>query len=203
MDKNNRYSDIYGQMNQETKTHSKDVADICCKSAVILGLDPDRAYTIGLLHDIGKIYIPSRILKKDNKLNELEREIIDMHSYYGYRIVMERGESADVYIPILYHHGFSKPKIEEPKEQITTEMLRYTMLIHSADIYDARVKKRTYHDPLPQDEVIKILREEKIADRDTVDAIMRVVQEKDITDASVILCKDYFPEREEIICEGC
>ena len=40
-----------------------------------------------LVHDIGKLYISSLILNKVEKLTTLERQIINLHSYYSYKIL--------------------------------------------------------------------------------------------------------------------
>ena len=78
---------LVNKLNDETKQRSYNVADICKKLAPRFGLNTDEMYTIGLMHDIGKMYIPDAILKKDGALSVLEREIIDLHSYYGYVIL--------------------------------------------------------------------------------------------------------------------
>ena len=78
---------LVNKLNDETKQRYYNVADICKKLAPRLGLNTDEMYTIGLMHDIGKMYIPDAILKKDGALSVLEREIIDLHSYYGYVIL--------------------------------------------------------------------------------------------------------------------
>ena len=41
------------------------------------------------IHDIGKYYIPDNILDAPRPLTRLEREVIDMHAYYGYEACKE------------------------------------------------------------------------------------------------------------------
>lgn len=77
------------------------MADICKKLAPRLGLNADEMYTIGLMHDIGKMYIPDAILKKDGALSVLEREIIDLHSYYGY-VILKIMEYRQIYMCQFY-----------------------------------------------------------------------------------------------------
>lgn len=152
-----KYSFILGQLNQETQEHSRRVAYMCEKISSHVGLNPLIAYKIGLLHDAGKIFIPSRILKKNHGLTPLERDIIDMHSYYGYRLLKELGESSLIYMPVLFHHGFWKFKLHIEDEAFTEEMMSYTCLIHTIDIYDAMASRRIYHAPATKDEIMKVL----------------------------------------------
>ena len=152
-----KYSFILGQLNQETQEHCKRVSHMCEKIAPYVGLDSCIAYKIGLLHDAGKIFIPSRILKKNHGLTHLERDIIDMHSYYGYRMLKELGEGPLVYMPVLFHHGFWKFKLHIGEEPFTEEMMYYTCLVHTLDIYDAMASRRVYHAPATKDEIMEVL----------------------------------------------
>ena len=169
------YSNLLGQLNKETLAHSKNVARISYECSQALGLNPVESYKIGLLHDVGKIYIPSRILKKNNRLTGIEREIIDLHSYLSYRLIKDLGESPDIYIPVLYHHGFDKPKIKflKPAIIVTHKMREHTYLVHSVDVFDALIQKRIYHDPFDQEEIFKILKEDPMCTDDILEEIKK------------------------------
>lgn len=165
------YLSILGQLNEETKNHCERVALICEYLAPFLGLDGKIAYKSGLLHDVGKIYIPSRIMKKNRRLNDLEREIIDLHSYYGYRLLKEMGEPPIIYMTTLFHHGFWKTKLTNMiDEPLTDEMIKYIYLLHSADIYDAMSSKRAYHEPIEKDTIIKVLKDDVMCTEKIVSA---------------------------------
>ena len=151
------YKKILKQLNNETERHSISVAEICKAIAEKEGLDQELSYKIGLVHDIGKLYIPGRILKKNGKLSGIEREVVDLHSYYGYRILKEYGENDSVYMPVLLHHGFGKAHLKLVDEQISVKVMEYTALVHSVDIYDAMTSKRAYHTPIDFDAIYKIL----------------------------------------------
>ena len=157
------YSRLHGQLNKETREHSLSVASICEECAPELGLFRDICFKIGYLHDVGKIFIPSRILKKNMSLNHAEREVVDLHSYFGYRLLSEAGEPAIVCLPVLFHHGFNKPRLSEPDEPITEEILRYVALVHSVDIFDAMSRTRPYHDGFERNEVMKVLGEDPMS----------------------------------------
>lgn len=141
-----KYNKYLLQFNNETRQHSLNVAKLCKQFAYTEDLNEDLAYKVGLLHDIGKIYIPSRILKKDTKLDNLERQIIDLHSYYGYKLLKEElKEPPEIYLSALYHHGYGKVKLENINEPITENAVKLIRLVHCLDIFEAMTSERIYH----------------------------------------------------------
>ena len=169
-----QYSQLFGQFNKETKEHSLSVAVICECVGRCLDLNPRICYKIGLLHDVGKIFIPSRILKKNMKLTDFEREVVDLHAYFGYRILREKGEESDIYIPVLFHHGFKKPRLYEPDEQISDYLLTLIHMIHTVDIYDAMTRKRVYHDSYDKEKVFHTLEEDSMCTEDITDILRKM-----------------------------
>jgi diguanylate cyclase (GGDEF)-like protein len=90
-----------------TKRHSDDVARYGVFLAERLGLDPDFVRTIhvaGLLHDVGKIGIPSPILRKPGKLTAEEYEIVKQHVALGDMIVRDLPDIDIIRAGIRHHH---------------------------------------------------------------------------------------------------
>ncbi len=202
-----KYSGLYGQLNSETQIHSINVGKLCEASAPYLSLDPELCLKLGFLHDVGKIYIPSRILRKNTSLTTLEREIVDLHAYYGYRLLKEIGEPKEVYLPILFHHGYIKPRLEEPTETLTSEIVRYIELVHAADIYDAMSKTRVYHEPFNKNEILDELRQDPICNKEVVDALGKVgafpVRKTDVDINNPTLTdRELFFKEEELYAES-
>ncbi len=153
-----KYEKYIKQFNEETRKHSIRVAELCKKYAYTEMIDEELAYKVGLLHDIGKIYIPTRILRKDTSLDNLERQIIDLHSYYGYKLLKdELNESPEVYLTSLYHHGYGKVKLENINEPITEGAVKLIRLVHCLDIFEAMTSKRVYHKARPADRALEII----------------------------------------------
>lgn len=167
-----KYAKIFGQLNEETQQHSRRVADICRFVAPYEGMPKELLYEIGYVHDVGKMYIPSRIIRKSEKLTPIEREIVDMHSYYGYRILRDMGVKPEIYMPVLFHHGFMKPRLIDETCTLTTEMMKSIAIVHSADIFDAMLSKRVYHDPYELDEVLPVLREDALSSVKLMNALV-------------------------------
>ena len=174
----NAYSRLYGQLNKETREHSLSVAEICEICAIETGLCTETGFKIGYLHDVGKIFIPARILKKNMKLNPVEREMVDLHSYFGYRLLVEAGEPAVITLPVLFHHGFRKPRLLEPEEMITEEILRYTFLVHTVDIFDAMARTRAYHVGYEKDRIFDVLNEDPMCMTDILPILSEIPVQK-------------------------
>ncbi|HLW58432.1 MAG TPA: MFS transporter [bacterium] len=82
-----------------TAGHSADVAELSRRVARILNLDePEvhRAYLAGLLHDVGKMVVPSGVLLKPGKLTPEEWEVMRSHVEAGVHIVETIGGLAGV-----------------------------------------------------------------------------------------------------------
>jgi len=75
-----------------TAGHQRRVADLARAIATEMKLSSDRIDGIrlaGMIHDMGKIAIPSEILTKPTKLTNLEMEIIKTHAEAGYDILKD------------------------------------------------------------------------------------------------------------------
>ncbi|MFA7247611.1 MAG: PAS domain S-box protein, partial [Dehalococcoidia bacterium] len=90
-----------------TAGHQQNVADLATAIAREMKLDDiriDRLRTAAVIHDIGKMYIPSDILSKPGKLSEIEYNLIKTHPHYGYEIVKDMDFHCSVAQAILQHH---------------------------------------------------------------------------------------------------
>jgi putative nucleotidyltransferase with HDIG domain len=88
-------------------THSIDVALMSLIIAIKLNYKKEMLESLclgALLHDIGKLLIPKKIIQKPGKLNDTEMTLIKQHCDLGYSMIKElnlQKESADI---ILQHH---------------------------------------------------------------------------------------------------
>ena len=92
----------------EIYSHSLNVAILSMMLTKGLGFSATQARTLGLgalLHDIGLMEIPDRILKmRPDELTRPERELRAMHCEYGLRIGKQLGLAPDVLATIFQHH---------------------------------------------------------------------------------------------------
>ncbi|MDQ1026239.1 hypothetical protein QF035_003821 [Streptomyces umbrinus] len=73
-----------------TRGHSERVGQASMVIARELGMDDERAEVLrfaGILHDVGKLGVPTRLLRKDGPLTPEERRVIELHPEYGHEMV--------------------------------------------------------------------------------------------------------------------
>jgi putative nucleotidyltransferase with HDIG domain len=106
-------------------------------------LPRDDLWYAGLLHDIGKVGIPDRILLKEGRLTKEEYEQIKLHSTIGADMVEQIESLAHVSPGVRYHHerwdGHGYP------EQLKGEEIPLIgRILAVADTFDAMISTRTY-----------------------------------------------------------
>ena len=90
-----------------TKRHSEDVSRYATFLAERLGLEEDLVRSVrqaGLLHDIGKVGIPDKILRKPGPLTKEEYEVVKQHVALGSMIVRDIPDFDLVQAGIRHHH---------------------------------------------------------------------------------------------------
>jgi putative nucleotidyltransferase with HDIG domain len=129
-----------------TAGHSKRVSRFAFLLARRLGLSHEKCEDIrggALLHDIGKIGVPERVLLKPERLTDEEVKLIQMHPVIGAQI-LEPVKSLRRYIPALKHHHERWDGKGYPDglkgEEIPIEA-RITLI---ADTFDAITSDRPY-----------------------------------------------------------
>lgn len=102
-------------------------------------------YTMGgLLHDMGKLWIPEEILKSNNRLKDVEFDIIKKHPEYGFKIAELSGvDDSAILNAIRYHHERwdGKGYLQGLSERDIPLEGRFLMV---ADVFDALTTKRPY-----------------------------------------------------------
>ncbi len=143
-----------------TYGHSRKVNTYAVALAELIGLSPDevsKVSTAALLHDIGKIGIPDKILNKKGKLSAEDWEAIKSHPRLGANIVGNIPNLVPCVGSILYHHerwdGGGYPEGLKG-EEIPIE----ARILAIADTFAAMTSARPYRPALHTEEVIEELR---------------------------------------------
>ena len=144
-----------------TRLHSDIVCQCCERMADRLGLNSHKRDVLvqaALVHDIGKIMIPTSILKKPGSLSEEEYDEIKKHPFFGHTILKPLIDLDPLIREIvLYHHervdGHGYP--EGLKEDEIPYLAR---VLSVCDIYSAMIMDRPYRKGLPLKEVLKRIR---------------------------------------------
>lgn len=115
-------------------------------------------YLAGLVHDIGKVGIPSAILHKNDRLTDEEFATIKKHPLLGAQILERIEELAPLIPAVAYHHerfdGRGYPYGLEGEH--IPEIAR---IMAVADAFDAMTSDRPYRKAMPLEKAITILKE--------------------------------------------
>ena len=140
--------------------HSRKVNTYAVALAEAIRLSPDEVTnvsTAALLHDIGKIGIPDKVLNKKGKLSEEDWKTIKAHPKLGATIIRNIPHLVPCVNSILYHHerwdGDGYPEGLKG-EEIPIE----ARILAIADSFEAMTSARPYRPALPIEEIIKELR---------------------------------------------
>jgi putative nucleotidyltransferase with HDIG domain len=143
-----------------TYGHSRKVNTYAVALAEAVGLSPEevsRVSTAALLHDIGKIGVPDKVLNKKGKLTKEDWEAIKSHPRLGATIVGNVPNLAPCVSTILHHHerwdGTGYPEGLKG-EQISVE----ARILAIADSYEAMSAARPYRPALCSEKVLTELR---------------------------------------------
>jgi len=141
--------------------HSNRVTLYASEMAIMAGRSPEEIECIkhaGLLHDIGKIGIPERILIKPDKLTDEEFNEIKVHPAIGERIAGTLDFLGSTK-PIIRHHHERWDGKGYPDGLREDEIPPLAALIAVADVYDAMTSERAYRPALNLEKAFYELRQ--------------------------------------------
>jgi len=143
-----------------TRGHSERVSRGSGMIARHVGMRPERIDAImvaGMLHDVGKLGVPTKVLQKTGPLTEEEYAAIQLHPMRGLEIVKEIGFLNEARAGIMFHHerldgrgypmGFAGHEIPE-----------FARIIAVADAFDSMTSTRSYREARGIDEAVDELR---------------------------------------------
>lgn len=87
--------------------HGEAVARYCEILATAMGFPPDQVEDLAYaarVHDVGKIFVPARILNKQSPLTEEEFALLKLHAHTGAQILSTLPNSGCMQTAIEYHH---------------------------------------------------------------------------------------------------
>jgi HD-GYP domain-containing protein (c-di-GMP phosphodiesterase class II) len=129
-----------------TFTHVTNVASYCVMLAKKLGInDNDELQKIAagaMMHDLGKRFIPSRILTKTTKLTPEERQILESHPTRGYVELCERGEPDFGQLMMVYQHHEHMDGSGYPVGVVKEEIHPWARMLAVVDVFDTMTAKR-------------------------------------------------------------
>lgn len=143
-----------------TSGHATRVQEYAVKLAVAAGLPESKVQNIktaAILHDIGKIGIDDKILKKPMKLTKVEYEEIQRHPSIGAEILKDVAFLSETAEIIKHHHERYDGK-GYPDGLKGNEIPIEASILAIADVYDAMTSNRPYREPLCKESALNEIR---------------------------------------------
>lgn len=147
---------------QYTFEHSVSTCTLIVGFCQYLGTPPDLIIRVGigtLLHDIGKVKIPSEILNKPGRLNDDEFKVIRSHVVHSKLILSQSSEVDEITIAVAAEHHERYDGSGYPNGLKGDQICYYSQIASIIDVYDAITSDRCYQKGLPPTESLRRLYE--------------------------------------------
>lgn len=157
------------EYDDQTYAHSLNVALICNVLAKWLGMsekDQKLAFTCGILHDVGKLKIPSEVIHKQDKLTKEEYELIKTHTIEGYNHIRNLDIDDHIKKTVLMHHE-RYDGTGYPLGTKGDEIDKFARICAIADVYEATTSARKYRGASSPFHVVDIFEKEGLKQYDT------------------------------------
>lgn len=172
-----------------TSGHSVRVADYSRQIGLALCLQKesiDLLYKTALLHDIGKIGVPDRILLKEGRLSDEEFSLIKAHPAIGENILKQVYPISEIaeFLPGVRSHHERMDGKGYPDALSGEKIPLFGRIIAVADAYDAMTSDRPYRKGMQAEKALNILNDGRGTQWDThiVDKFIGVVIEPKINE---------------------
>lgn len=143
-----------------TSYHSVNVMILSLSIGAAIGLDREALMIVGLgalLHDIGKVTIPARVIQKSGPLTEEEWEAMRRHPAEGADILLSQPGIHPLSVLISYEHHVRYDMQGYPRIDSKQTQTFFSRMVEVADVYDAMTTHRPYQQARDPNQAIKIL----------------------------------------------
>lgn len=147
-------------MHPTTARHSEKVAEYSVETARELGLSRTQQESVrmsALLHDVGKLGLPTTILDKPGELSEAEWELVRRHPVESEKI-LSGVQSFLPYLPGVRHHHERRDGAGYPDGLAGSDIPLAARIIAVSDAFDAMTSSRSYRAAFSDEKAVAILR---------------------------------------------
>jgi putative nucleotidyltransferase with HDIG domain len=182
-----RFLDVVRQWSQSIESkdrytlgHCERVADYTCAIARTMGFDEQTLFWLrigAMLHDVGKIHVPSDILNKAAPLTPAERAIIERHAAAGAELLHDVEFPWDV-LPMIRHHHERWDGAGYPDGMAGEAIPLSARMLCVADVYDALTTHRPYRPAFSPADALAAMRADRgrVFDPDILDRFASIVE---------------------------
>lgn len=147
-----------------TAEHCLRVGILAITFGKYLQLDREQLELLGLcgmLHDVGKMQIPTTVLNKTTPLTQEEFDLIKQHTVLGYNYLSSHGEIATEVHQVAHNHHEHLSGEGYPRQISDESLSLYDRMIAIVDSYDAMTSDRCYRLGMPASQAVSILYNEQ------------------------------------------
>lgn len=158
-------SEMAEQRSRETGKHVKRVAFLAKEIGEEMGLnekDVEELCSAAPMHDIGKIAISDKVLKKPGPLTDDEYKAMQLHAFKGYELLRysEKSLMRSAAIIAYEHHEHYNGK-GYPRGISGDDIHVYARITALCDVFDALSSKRVYKEAWTQEKVLELIHEQR------------------------------------------
>jgi response regulator RpfG family c-di-GMP phosphodiesterase len=142
--------------------HGQKVSNWAVAMGARLGMKGEKIEALrwgGLLHDVGKIFLPGRIISKERMLTPEEFTVVKSHTRLGYDLC-RAFSMLDGALPIIKHHHERMDGRGYPEGLKGVKIPFLARIISVIDVYDTLIRRRPYRPAFQPEEAVRILRSE-------------------------------------------
>lgn len=165
-----------------TSGHQRHVSTIAHRIAQSLCMSSEHCQAlkwVGLVHDAGKIAIPTEVLAKPSTLSLIEFKLVQTHSKIGHDILQDVEMNYPIADVVMQHHERLNGS-GYPEGLVADQILPDAKILAVADVFEAMVSHRPYRPALGYEAALSELQTNSgiLYDSSIVDALVRLVKEE-------------------------
>ncbi len=144
-------------LDEYTFTHASNVAMLNLAQALALGIEGPLLHDIGvagLLHDVGKLFIPEAVLNKPDPLDAMEWEIVRQHPLQGARYLLNSPGVPRIAVVSAFEHHLRFDQRGYPDIHNEWSQNLCSQITAISDLFDSMMTQRPYRDAQPLREVV-------------------------------------------------
>jgi HD-GYP domain-containing protein (c-di-GMP phosphodiesterase class II) len=183
-----------------TFTHSTNVCALNLSQAMALGIEGRLLHDIGvagILHDVGKLFIPKEILAKPAALSDAEMAIVSQHSLLGAHYLLTTPGVPKLAVVCAFEHHMGYDGAGYPVPSVIWQQNVCSQMTAISDFFDALRTKRVYRDPVHHDKVAALLADGAGTrfNPELTRSFLGILKKYRAFDASVVVSAESSPKR--------